>query len=1038
MDSSTILYNQLKAAEPFFLLAGPNVIESEEHVLHMASRIKSISTKLGLPLVFKSSFDKANRTSSKSFRGPGMIEGLKILEKVKITHDIPIVTDVHESIQCEAVGRVADIIQIPAFLCRQTDLLVAAAKTGKIVNIKKGQFCAPSVMENSAQKVRLAGNSNVMVCERGTMFGYNDLIVDPRNLEWMREANCPVVADITHSLQQPAGKKLDGGGVASGGLRELIPCIARTAVAVGVDGIFMEVHDDPLNAPVDGPTQWPLRHLEELLEELVAIAFLQTELIMIDATPGIPRGISFEVIGLGFKPAPMQEHDKLISAVNAFFIDLYIGSCVRKLGKLKMGINRVTEDSRARGNVGGRNLIVYSEDEKVKLDANSIRNSVTDKKAAALTSVSDTKVIAFSVRPFVSVNLMGVGGTLNKMENKGKGVSSAYTKVGRKALADVSNIPGPPGNIARNVVQDGSKNMKGEKSAILKRVLVRPGLRTVNTIPRKSFTGKVSESISQGASDIRASKKGTKDLTSSLADQWAKTKGRGRESILTDRRSSRNPPVPTRRSLPVLKQVNQVDTSSSKENAESSEKAKDTTGFSVKAKLGTKVVYRLSNSRNQFWRNRASDGFMTITARVQNKVDAPSSKFSVKPNGKTALMASNAKGTLKSKVQSGVNKPISVAAISSKKTKEGVRSSLPEDIASMVSHEAAQGKPSFEGNSNASTNSSDIMVSHEAAQGKPSFEGKSNASTNSSDIMVSHEAAQGKPSFEGNSNASTNSSDIVPKRKSNRRRSYTSLLMASSKLLEEHGEVAGQGKLPSIDDDCNQLEVAEYVDEIYQYYWIMEAQNPLPGNYMSIQTDITPLMRGILINWLIEVHFKFELMQETLYLMVTLLDRYLSQVQIKKNEMQLVGLTALLLASKYEDFWHPRIKDLISVSAESYTRDHMLRMEKLMLKTLKFRLNVPTPYVFMLRFLKAAQSDTKLEHLAFYLTELSLVEYEALKFKPSLLCASAIYVARDCAEMILRFHKAAGKGKLKVTYEKYTKPDLSSVAAIKPLDSLPS
>ncbi|KAI9160579.1 hypothetical protein LWI28_009625 [Acer negundo] len=746
-----------------------------------------------------------------------------------------------------------------------------------------------------------------------------------------------------------------------------------------------------------------------------------------------------------------------------------------------MGINRVTEDSRARGNVGGRNLIVYSEDEKVKLDANSIRNSVTDKKAAALTSASDTKVIAFSVRPFVSVNLMGVGGTLNKMENKGKGVSSAYTKVGRKALADVSNIPGPPGNIARNVVQDGSKNMRVSsnfKMACLAffsetvfkfgfcyhlGVLVRPGLRTVNTIPRKSFTGKVSESISQGASDIRASKKGTKDLTSSLADQWAKTKGRGRESILTDRRSSRNPPVPTRRSLPVLKQVNQVDTSSSKENAESSEKAKDTTGFSVKAKLGTKVVYRLSNSRNQFWRNRASDGFMTITARVQNKVDAPSSKFSVKPNGKTALMASNAKGTLKSKVQSGVNKPISVAAISSKKTKEGVRSSLPEDIASMVSHEAAQGKPSFEGNSNASSNSSDIMVSHEAAQGKPSFEGKSNASTNSSDIMVSHEAAQGKPSFEGNSNASTNSSDIVPKRKSNRRRSYTSLLMASSKLLEEHGEVAGQGKLPSIDDDCNQLEVAEYVDEIYQYYWIMEAQNPLPGNYMSIQTDITPLMRGILINWLIEVHFKFELMQETLYLMVTLLDRYLSQVQIKKNEMQLVGLTALLLASKYEDFWHPRIKDLISVSAESYTRDHMLRMEKLMLKTLKFRLNVPTPYVFMLRFLKAAQSDTKLEHLAFYLIELSLVEYEALKFKPSLLCASAIYVARctlqmtplwtpllikharydvsqirDYAEMILRFHKAAGKGKLKVTYEKYTKPDLSSVAAIKPLDSLPS
>uniref|UniRef100_A0A453AMP7 3-deoxy-8-phosphooctulonate synthase n=1 Tax=Aegilops tauschii subsp. strangulata TaxID=200361 RepID=A0A453AMP7_AEGTS len=268
MDAPSVaLYNQLKAAQPFFLLAGPNVIESEEHVMKMAKHIKAITTKLGVPLVFKSSFDKANRTSSKSFRGPGLEQGLKILEKVKAAYDLPVVTDVHESCQCEAVGRVADIIQIPAFLCRQTDLLVAAAKTGKIINIKKGQFCASSVMANSTEKIRLAGNQNVMVCERGTMFGYNDLIVDPRNFEWLREANCPVVADVTHALQQPAGKKLDGGGVASGGLRELIPCIARTAVAVGVDGIFMEVHDDPLNSPCDGPTQWVtspslLRHFQ--------------------------------------------------------------------------------------------------------------------------------------------------------------------------------------------------------------------------------------------------------------------------------------------------------------------------------------------------------------------------------------------------------------------------------------------------------------------------------------------------------------------------------------------------------------------------------------------------------------------------------------------------------------------------------------------------------------------------------------------------------------------------------------------------------
>ncbi|EFJ32189.1 hypothetical protein SELMODRAFT_143805 [Selaginella moellendorffii] len=253
-------------------MAGPNVVESEEHILKMARHIKSVTDELQLKLVFKSSFDKANRTSAHSFRGPGLEEGLRILERVKVEYGLPIVTDVHEPYQCEAVARVADVIQIPAFLCRQTDLLLAAAKTGKVINIKKGQFCASSVMTNSAAKIRLAGNPNVMVCERGTMFGYNDLIVDPRNLEWLREAECPVVADITHSLQQPAGRKTEHGGVASGGLRELIPCIARTCVAVGIDGIFMEVHDNPLKAPVDAPTQWPLRHLKVLLEELISIA----------------------------------------------------------------------------------------------------------------------------------------------------------------------------------------------------------------------------------------------------------------------------------------------------------------------------------------------------------------------------------------------------------------------------------------------------------------------------------------------------------------------------------------------------------------------------------------------------------------------------------------------------------------------------------------------------------------------------------------------------------------------------------------------
>ncbi|KAH9551725.1 hypothetical protein CY35_09G028100 [Sphagnum magellanicum] len=280
-------FDALRTAEPFFVMAGPNVIESEGHALKMARQIKSVTDELGLQLVFKSSFDKANRTSSASFRGPGLEYGLKVLQQVKTTYGLPIVTDVHEAYQCEPVARVADIIQIPAFLCRQTDLLVAAAKTGRVINIKKGQFCASSVMANSANKIRLAGNPNVMVCERGTMFGYNDLIVDPRNLEWMREANAPVIADITHSLQQPAGKKLDGGGVASGGLRELIPCIARACVAVGVDGLFMEVHDNPLQAPCDGPTQWPLRNLKALLEELIAIARVTKgkEPLNIDLTP---------------------------------------------------------------------------------------------------------------------------------------------------------------------------------------------------------------------------------------------------------------------------------------------------------------------------------------------------------------------------------------------------------------------------------------------------------------------------------------------------------------------------------------------------------------------------------------------------------------------------------------------------------------------------------------------------------------------------------------------------------------------------------
>ncbi|KAI4368295.1 hypothetical protein MLD38_016869 [Melastoma candidum] len=304
--------------------------------------------------------------------------------------------------------------------------------------------------------------------------------------------------------------------------------------------------------------------------------------------------------------------------------------------------------------------------------------------------------------------------------------------------------------------------------------------------------------------------------------------------------------------------------------------------------------------------------------------------------------------------------------------------------------------------------------------------------------------------------------DNNAKKKPKRRRSYTSSLMARSKFLSDHGEVFMEEKLPDIDDCTNQLEVAEYVDEIYEYYWTMEVQSTSLRNYMSIQNEIAAPMRGILINWLIEVHFKFDLMHETLYLMVALLDQYLSRIAIPKNEMQLVGLASLLLASKYEDFWHPRINDLISISAESYTRRQLLSMEKSMLKELKFRLNVPTSYVFMLRFLKAARADKTLEHLSFYLVELCLVEYEALEFKPSLLCASAIYVARctlqmsppwtpllmrhtryepaqirDCAETVLRVHKAARSRVLKVTCDKYMGTEFGKAAALKPLDMLP-
>ena len=251
-------------------MAGPNVIESEEHTLKMAQKLKTIFEKFPkFQHVFKTSFDKANRTSVTSYRGLGMEEGLKILQKVKDEYDLPIITDVHEPWQCEPVAKVADIIQIPAFLCRQTDLIEAAAKTNKIIHVKKGQFLNAQSMIKVVEKFRAFGHTNkIILCERGTMFGYNDLVVDSRNLVWMKGPENLVSMDITHCLQQPAQTHADG-TVKAGGLREFIPLMGKIALVSGVDAIFMEIHDRPEEAKCDGPTQWPLEKLEDLLEEFL-------------------------------------------------------------------------------------------------------------------------------------------------------------------------------------------------------------------------------------------------------------------------------------------------------------------------------------------------------------------------------------------------------------------------------------------------------------------------------------------------------------------------------------------------------------------------------------------------------------------------------------------------------------------------------------------------------------------------------------------------------------------------------------------------
>jgi 2-dehydro-3-deoxyphosphooctonate aldolase (KDO 8-P synthase) len=248
-----------------FLIAGPCVIESESHALKMASAIQRITSDLGLPYIFKASYDKANRTSVKSFRGPGLVEGTRILRAVAEATGLPVLTDVHEPSHCEIAAEAVDVLQIPAFLCRQTDLLLAAGKTGRAVNIKKGQFVSPWDMNHPVEKVRSTGNERVFLTERGASFGYNTLVVDMRSLPQMRRL-APVVFDGTHSVQQPSAA--DG---VSGGQPEFIPVLARAAVAAGVDGIFLEVHDDPANAKSDGANALRLDLLKPLLERLLAI-----------------------------------------------------------------------------------------------------------------------------------------------------------------------------------------------------------------------------------------------------------------------------------------------------------------------------------------------------------------------------------------------------------------------------------------------------------------------------------------------------------------------------------------------------------------------------------------------------------------------------------------------------------------------------------------------------------------------------------------------------------------------------------------------
>ncbi|CAE5957646.1 unnamed protein product [Arabidopsis arenosa] len=638
---------------------------------------------------------------------------------------------------------------------------------------------------------------------------------------------------------------------------------------------------------------------------------------------------------------------------------------------------RLSRDDILGNRVGTRSFKIFSDNQK------------TDPAGTVVTSQKTRIPLR---RKSVTISNGAASNTNNmKKENSritGKGKisnqnSEEYTKVTRKALADLSNLGG---NTLRIPTLCGSSTMKwkGVKCANSQRISV--GSTRVNNISVKKSTKELESKRTTELGNNNPCKTGKKFIKNNTLSLGSTAGG-------------------TRNSLPTFKRTSLTDKSLKKFNVSSLNSRQ--LGQGLASKVSNKAVPQLRSAGTYTWKTRTSVGSIPSDRNRQstNNVRIVRKSIKIQTTVKTSLQN---RSSLK-KPPVGRSKSRSISLIPSSEIVASTLS-LPKKV----------------------------------------------------ETKCLEEDTQGESSSSRNKDPTTKVLDVTAKPKSKRRKSFTSLLVDGSKFDEKNGETTEAEKLPNIDDESNQLEVAEYVDDIYQFYWTAEALNPALGHYLSAHAEVSPVTRGILINWLIEVHFKFDLMHETLYLTMDLLDRYLSQVPVHKNEMQLIGLTALLLASKYEDYWHPRIKDLISISAESYTREQILGMERIMLKQLKFRLNAPTPYVFMLRFLKAAQSNKKLEQLAFYLIELCLVEYEALKYKPSLLCASAIYVARctlhmtpvwtsllnnhthysvsqmkDCSDMILRFHKAAKTGKLRVTYEKYMNPDHSNVAVLKPLDKLP-